>query len=541
MPSNPTTKSQVQAYRFVLRRMQSALVRKDAVMLHDPLRTHNRATGVGVVLAAIGLLGFLIFGILRPSPQPPDEGIVIGEESGQVYVKTAATAEEPEMLIPTFNVASARLLLMGRQESGEAGGATASGEGDQAEGVEAAEAEVVPDDRLEGIERGRMHGIPDGPPLLPEEEQRISDNWAVCDHMDISDDLTDQQALEQAERQTAVLGGVSDLGTELGGDEAILVSGDDGHDYLIYRPPEDPNRPSDMVRARVDLDQASVVSALELSGHEPRSLSMGVLNAIPEVNPIEPPRPPEHGEPSDFDLDLEVGDVFQLHLADTTEHYVLLENGRQRVSEAVANIIRLEESLDAGPPPSVAPAQVADIREVDDTEGLDIADYPDQVPTVLDPLRGHATMCLGWSLTGEGADETERTAVFVGNEMPLPEDEDGNRMSMVDIGQANPDGFRLDGFFMPPGHAAPVRAATSEHSFETGPIYLISDSGLRYGIPDEETAAHLGVPEHRPAPDAIVRLLPTGASLNPQDAMRTFDSVPVEAEAGSFAGENGQD
>ncbi len=29
MPSTPTTKSQVQAYRFVLRRMQSALVRKD--------------------------------------------------------------------------------------------------------------------------------------------------------------------------------------------------------------------------------------------------------------------------------------------------------------------------------------------------------------------------------------------------------------------------------------------------------------------------------------------------------------------------------
>ena len=36
MAATPTTKSQVQAYRFVLRRMEHALVRKDAVMLHDP-------------------------------------------------------------------------------------------------------------------------------------------------------------------------------------------------------------------------------------------------------------------------------------------------------------------------------------------------------------------------------------------------------------------------------------------------------------------------------------------------------------------------
>ena len=48
MPSTPTTKSQVQAYRFVLRRMQSALVRKDAVMLHEPMRMHTRATIAGV-------------------------------------------------------------------------------------------------------------------------------------------------------------------------------------------------------------------------------------------------------------------------------------------------------------------------------------------------------------------------------------------------------------------------------------------------------------------------------------------------------------
>src|SRR5437667_254259 len=86
MPTTPTTKSQVQAYRFVLRRMQSALVRKDAVMLHDPMRTHSRATIVGVCLAVLGVLGFVIVGLLSPAPTVPDNGIIIAEPSGTVYV-----------------------------------------------------------------------------------------------------------------------------------------------------------------------------------------------------------------------------------------------------------------------------------------------------------------------------------------------------------------------------------------------------------------------------------------------------------------------
>ncbi|MDV6013095.1 type VII secretion protein EccB [Haloechinothrix sp. LS1_15] len=531
MPSNPTTKSQVQAYRFVLRRMQSALVRRDAVMLHDPLRTHNRATGVGVVIAAIGLLGFLIFGILRPAPQPPNEGIVIGQESGQVYVKTPATEEDPAQLTPTFNLASARLVLMARQQGDEE---EAGGDGG---GIEAVEPEVVPDDRLEGIERGRMHGIPDGPPLIPEEDQIVSDHWAVCDNIDFRDDLTEAEAREQAERETAVLAGVSELGTELGGDEAILAAGDDGNDYLIYRPEEDPNRPSDMVRARVDLDQPSVTTALQLSGHEPRSMSMGVLNAIPEVSALEAPSVPEHGEESEYNIeDLRVGDVFAVHRAETTEYNVLLPEGRQPVSEAVADMIRFAEETDPDPVPAIMPERAAQVSTVsDDYEGyLDVEDYPGEVPTVLDPFQGHSTMCLGWTLRGDGDDVDERTAVYVGNEMPLPEDEDGTPMRMLEVGQASPDGVRLDGFFMPPGNAAPVRAATSRHSFDSGPIYLISDRGLRYGIPDQETAAHLGVPEQRPAPDAIVRLLPTGSSLNPQDAMRTFDSVRLDPDSGYY-------
>jgi hypothetical protein len=62
MSTNPTTKSQVQAYRFVLRRMESALVRKDAVMLHEPMRHHLRAMAVGLILGMVGLAAFFLLG-----------------------------------------------------------------------------------------------------------------------------------------------------------------------------------------------------------------------------------------------------------------------------------------------------------------------------------------------------------------------------------------------------------------------------------------------------------------------------------------------
>ena len=99
MASTPTTKSQVQAYRFVLRRMESALVRKDAVMLHDPMGSHKRATMVGVALACVALVGFLVWGLFGGKGSVPQPGsIVIGKDSGSVYVVTADDKAEKRLI-----------------------------------------------------------------------------------------------------------------------------------------------------------------------------------------------------------------------------------------------------------------------------------------------------------------------------------------------------------------------------------------------------------------------------------------------------------
>jgi hypothetical protein len=78
MSTEPTTASQVQAYRFVLRRMESALVRRDAVMLHEPMRHHLRATAVGVLLAVLGLVALYASGKIHPAGATLGVSLVAG-------------------------------------------------------------------------------------------------------------------------------------------------------------------------------------------------------------------------------------------------------------------------------------------------------------------------------------------------------------------------------------------------------------------------------------------------------------------------------
>ena len=286
MPSTPTTKSQVQAYQFVLRRMQSALVRKDAVMLHDPMRTHSRATIVGVVLSCLGMLAFIIVGFFKPDPKPPASGIVIGEQSGSVYV----VADDQRKLIPTFNLASARLILMAQnQGEGEGGG--------QGGAPAVVEPEVVSDEQLKDIPKGRLQGIPGGPDLLPSEDQLISPYWAVCDQIIVDRSLNDQVARDKAVTESTVVAGVKDLRNELAQDQALLVSAEDGKYYLVYRQKTDANiQNANTVRAEVNLENAAVASALNLEKRMARRISMGLLNAIPSVGSLEVPDIPGWGQ-----------------------------------------------------------------------------------------------------------------------------------------------------------------------------------------------------------------------------------------------------
>ncbi|WP_239155558.1 type VII secretion protein EccB [Amycolatopsis sp. FDAARGOS 1241] len=514
--------------------MQSALVRRDAVMLHDPMRTHARATVVGVILGVLGAVVFVLWALLSPAPSVPASGnIVIGEQSGTVYVVTG----DPQKLIPTFNLASARLILLAQQQQSSQGGQGGAQPAAASASTELKTPTVVSDEQLKNIPRGKLTGIPDGPQLLPDQSQRISPNWAVCDQVELDPSLPVPDSVNRTD--TTVIAGVANVGTELNHGQALLGDAGNGKTYLIYRLSPTQARPdANTVRAEVSLDNNDPVKAALQLPSKARKVSQAFLNAIPDANPLVPPQVDGAGEtPQQNFQGLVVGDVFSTTPSGgQPEFWLITKTGIEKVSSAVADIVRVAKNgASSSKVVDLALSSINGVRQLQkgDDGFVDVSNYPQETPTVLDATQGSPVACLGWSF--DQGKNTAHTSVYVSNRLPAETFNPDNTSKVQSVSTAGPNGLPITGFFMPPGFGAVVSSATeSSATFGKGPIQLISDRGLRYGVPDQATAKVLGLDRPLPAPESIIGLLPTGSSLNTQDVQKQFDSVPIDPNAGSF-------
>ncbi|MDK7135454.1 type VII secretion protein EccB [Corynebacterium sp. UMB4614] len=99
-----TTSLQVSGYRFLLRRLELALIIGDPRMAHDPLRAQRRSIGVGLLLSALIAGGAVMLSLLRPAPSI-DDAALVADEQGSLHVRLE------DGFHPVSNVASARLVL----------------------------------------------------------------------------------------------------------------------------------------------------------------------------------------------------------------------------------------------------------------------------------------------------------------------------------------------------------------------------------------------------------------------------------------------
>ncbi len=487
MARNPTTKSQVQAYQFVLRRMESALVRKDPVMLHEPMRTHLRAAAVGLIIGVLGVAAFFVVGLFAPDDDLSDFNIVVGKQSGAIFVVQQA---EPRRLIPVLNLASAQLLLASPAFSS---GALPSG---------AAEVKVVEDSSLAKLPRAPMTGIEGAPTYLPGPDRQVKPEWAVCDTA--SPDETAPDAGANPEITTALVG-VPRPGRPLGEDQALLVQAPQGTDYLVF----------DGRRAEVNTTDPAVRNAFRLANVESRPVSTALLNAIPASDPLVPPPIENASDPAPFPglAGLNIGDVFQVNPDGQPQYYVILAEGKQPVTRGVATLIRFDRSDD--PEIQVLTPEVS--KGVPDARSgqIDLDDYPEQVPEIV-PVADSRVACLTWA--ARDGDEPA-TAITFSDEIELDEG-----MLPVDVRPSVAGGDIADEVFLPPSKGALVRGVVPGQAPNQGTIFLVTDQGYRYGVPTIEVARALGLGETtQPAPEAILDLLPIGPPLNPQDALELFN------------------
>ncbi|WP_330272352.1 type VII secretion protein EccB [Lentzea sp. NBC_00516] len=524
MASTPTTKAQVQAYQFVLKRMQSALVRRDAVMLHDPMSIHSRATAVGVVLGVLGLIVFLVIGLFSPAPKLDDQTqIAISKETGQVYVVDSA----PRRLVPMTNLASARLLWYSRNnpdaQQGQGGGDAPAGTAGAPQEAAGGTPKLVSESALANLPRGRLTGLPDAPDVLPKQNLRIDAQWSVCDTLNL-DEFRENQAAEN-QIKTSVIAGVSGGNADLG-DEAVLVQQRTGAKkaYLIYKRPT-PLRDisSSTVRAEVDLKNDKVMNALRLKGKFPRAISTAMLNAIPEVAPLIAPVITDQGKPATYvtETKVNIGEVVEVNLTGTATYMVALKDGFQDVQQTVGDLLRYAYSNNQKAIP-LSPNAIADHKNPADP--LDLNSYPERIPTTLEANANNTVVCLGWKADNyTEQNKAEHTSVTIGSKLPGPKD-----MTPVELNAAGAAGEIIDQFLMLPGKAAVVRASQGKSDFGTGPVQVVTGRGVRYGVPDGGTAAALGLDgTFPPAPNQILSLLPMGPQLNKNEANRSYDSIPA--------------
>ncbi|MEV0356803.1 type VII secretion protein EccB [Nocardia sp. NPDC050697] len=476
MPSKPTTRWQVSGYRFLVRRMEHALVRRDVRMLHDPMKSQSRAYAVGLVLALVVLAGCGVLALLRPQDKIGSNTILIGKESGGVYVVIGDTVH------PALNLASARL---------------AAGE--------AAKPAIVKESELGKKPRGQLIGIPGAPAALLYDKKGAGRAWTVCDQlrMDGGSDLS-----------TSVLVGEPDTGAKadaLPGERALLVQGRDSA-YLIY----------DGKRARVDMTSRAVTDALGITGATPRPVSDGLLNAVPEVLPLVVPQIDRVGEAPGYPVDgHRIGDVVQL--STTEAHYVVLGDGLQGISPLTADIIR--NSIPGSGAAATIPQSMRSDAKV--STALRVDDYPQSAPALVQP-KDRPVSCLTWRpiAAAAGNEDGARRAeleVLTGVDLPLPDD-----ARTVPLAQADGSGPNADAVYLKPSTGAYVQSTGIEpDSSRRDSLFYVGDTGVRYGIKNAEAAKALGfenVPAE-PAPWPIVGLLAAGPSLGREEAMVAHDGV----------------
>ncbi|MEV6216334.1 type VII secretion protein EccB [Nocardia sp. NPDC051833] len=481
MPSKPTTRWQVSGYRFLVRRMEHALVRRDVRMLHDPMRAQSRAYAVGLVLGLVVLAGCGILALLRPQDKIGDNKILIGKESGGVYVVIE------NVVHPALNLASARL---------------AAGE--------AAKAVIVKESELGKKPRGQLIGIPGAPTSLLYDKDGKGRQWSVCDQLksDGTADLT-----------TSVLAGSLDLGDKaaaMPSNKALLVKAKDDV-FLVF----------DGKRAKVNMSDPAVTLALGISGVTPRTISDGVLNAIPEVLPVISPVIANPGGVPTYNVSgHRIGDVVQVFNA-PNQDFVVLQDGLQPISVVTAQIIR--NSVNS----TMAGTTIQNTERVNApvSQALKVDNYPKERPTLV-TAKDQPVSCLSWKPIPGAIDNNDATAraeltVLTGIDLPIPD-----KAKLVSLAQADGSGPKADSVYIPPASGAYVQTTGIEpDSRRKDSLFYIADTGVRFGIKNSDAVKALGLENVKaePAPWPIVGLLAGGPSLGREDAMVAHDGVAPDS------------
>jgi type VII secretion protein EccB len=260
----------------------------------------------------------------------------------------------------------------------------------------------------------------------------------------------------------------------------------------------------------VDLADTAVVRALRLERHVPIVVSQSLLNAVPEAPPITAPRIRDAGGKAAGVPDFAVGSVLRITRGDGDEYYVVLSAGVQRVGQVAADLLRFGDSRGAANFIAVAPDVIRGAQIVDT---LPVGTFPERAPGDAGLSSAANTLCVSSGTTASGH---PGIAFLTATGLPL-------RVGQVPVAlsQADGRGPALDAVYLPPGRSAYVRGSGGP-----GARYLVTDTGVRFAIHDNDAAHDLGLQTDAVAvPWPMLAVLPSGPELGRANASVARDVV----------------
>ncbi|WP_297628027.1 type VII secretion protein EccB [Nocardia sp.] len=506
------TKHQISGWRFLLRRIEHAVVHRDASMIDDPQRGRSTALSVGLALACLVLAGAAVLAFFKPAKQIGETRIVAEKDTGALYVHLG------DRLYPALNLTSARLIV---------------GSPDNPVPVSS--------DELAKYPRGPLVGIPGAPGAIVESGDRNS-SWAVCDtaRTGATAPLNPQTGLPTKVNpavSTTVIGSPltidGDATRPLAEGEARLLR-DDTATWLVYA-----EHDGGIVRAAVNLGDSAVILALGIDATAPVvQASKGLLDAIPEAPPIHVPDVPDAGSAITVasGLSVAVGGVLTATAPDRGEsYYVVSKSGFVQVSPLLAAIFRNADSHGATSATSVEPDVIAANLRPGNWPGT--ATYPTRGVRIVNPDALGVT-CYTWASGGE---HRALTGLVVGRQLPLTGQEQRQVVNLVTA--ATSQGNTADSAFVVRNTGRFVQVTgTDPGSPLRESLYWISDSGVRYGLDaqpqsgSDSTLTALALQAPITAPWSIVSLFAIGPTLSQREARVAHDGLPPDKVVAGLGG-----
>ncbi|MBO0677345.1 type VII secretion protein EccB [Mycolicibacterium sp. S2-37] len=457
-----TTKVQVSGWRFLLRRLEHALVRRDTRMFDDPLQFYGRSMSLGVVIALLILLGAGALALFKPQGKFGGGDLFADGTTYEVYLNLQGR------LHPVFNLTSARLVLRS-----------------------AADPQVVKSSELESLPRGQWVGIPGAPYSTP--VSGTSTSWAMCDT------VTNPTSVSPALQTTLI---TMPLAMDISVDpltpaEAVLTNYQ-GQDWLV----------TTAGRHAVDRSNRALTASV---GIPPDAVALpiseGIFNALPDAGAWNLPPVPEAGAPNDVGLPDEfvIGSVFQMYAPTGTQFYVVLPGAVAPVNATTAAALRATQSYGLAVPPTLEPSIVVPLPD---------AVYPSPLPdnpVTLVIRRDETTLC--WTWERRPGEQAPKTSVATGRRLPIPP-------AMLTAGITQIQGSAT--VYTDGGKYVAVQSLDPRYGEA---LYYVDAQGVRYGIPDAQTAGYLGLSAPATAPWEVLRLLVEGPVLSQENALLEHDTV----------------